>query len=80
MAAGRFRSDPLYRLAIFTVHRPVLRERGSDAVLLDDHFIRTLGPRMGMADVTLRRDAREVLHRHPWPGNIRELQTPSSGP
>jgi DNA-binding NtrC family response regulator len=35
---------------------------------------------MGMADVTLRRDAREVLQRHPWPGSIRELQTPSSGP
>jgi transcriptional regulator with GAF, ATPase, and Fis domain len=62
------------------VHLPVLRERGSDAVLLDEHFIRTLGPRMGRADVTLRRDAREVLQRHPWPGSIRELQTPSSGP
>ena len=43
-------------------------------LLLADAFIRTLAPRMGKADVTLSRDACELLRRHAWPGNIRELQ------
>jgi two-component system response regulator HydG len=74
MAAGRFRSDLFYRLSVFNVQLPPLRERGDDVLLLADYFIRTLAARMGKADVTLSRDAREVLRRHPWPGNIRELQ------
>jgi DNA-binding NtrC family response regulator len=43
-------------------------------LLLADHFVRTLAAKMGNGDITLGRDAREVLQRHPWPGNIRELQ------
>jgi Nif-specific regulatory protein len=74
MAAGRFRNDLFYRLAVFNVHLPPLRERGDDVLLLADHFIRALAAKMGKGDVTLSRDAREVLQRHPWPGNIRELQ------
>ena len=74
MAAGRFRSDLFYRLSVFNVHLPPLRERADDVLLLADHFIRTLGPQMGKGDLTLSRDACEVLRRHPWPGNIRELQ------
>jgi len=74
MAAGRFRSDLFYRLSVFDVHLPPLRERGDDVLLLADHFIRTLGPQMGKADLTLSRDACELLRRHSWPGNIRELQ------
>jgi two-component system response regulator HydG len=74
MAAGRFRSDLFYRLSVFNVHLPPLRDRGDDALLLADHFIRTLGAKMGKGDLTLSRDACEVLRRHPWPGNIRELQ------
>ncbi|HYB47167.1 MAG TPA: sigma 54-interacting transcriptional regulator [Streptosporangiaceae bacterium] len=74
MAAGRFRSDLFYRLSVFGVHLPPLRERGDDVLLLADHFIRTLGPQMGKADLTLSRDACELLRRHSWPGNIRELQ------
>ncbi len=74
MAAGRFRSDLFYRLSVFNVHLPPLRERGDDVLLLADHFIRTLGPQMGKRDLTLSRDACELLRRHPWPGNIRELQ------
>ncbi len=74
MAAGRFRSDLFYRLAVFNVHLPPLRDRGDDVLLVADYFVRTLATRMGKGDVALSRDAREVLQRHPWPGNIRELQ------
>jgi Nif-specific regulatory protein len=74
IAAGRFRADLFYRLAVFNVHLPPLRDRDDDVLLLAEAFIRTLGPRMGKGDVTLSRDARDVLRRHPWPGNIRELQ------
>jgi Nif-specific regulatory protein len=74
IAAGRFRSDLYYRLGVFNVHMPPLRERGEDVLLVADAFIRTIAPQMGKADVTLSRDARDLLCRHPWPGNIRELQ------
>ncbi len=74
MAAGRFRSDLFYRLSVFNVHLPPLREREDDVLLLADHFIRTLGAQMGKGDLTLSRDACDLLRRHPWPGNIRELQ------
>jgi DNA-binding NtrC family response regulator len=43
-------------------------------LLLAEAFIRTLAPRMGKGDVTLSRDARDLVRRHAWPGNIRELQ------
>jgi transcriptional regulator with GAF, ATPase, and Fis domain len=74
MAAGRFRSDLFYRLGVFNVHLPPLRERGDDVLLLADSFVRSLAAKMGMGDVTLSRDARELLRRHAWPGNVRELQ------
>ncbi len=74
VAAGRFRSDLFYRLSVFNVHLPPLRERGDDVLLLADHFIRSLGAHMGKSDLTLSRDACELLRQHPWPGNIRELQ------
>jgi Nif-specific regulatory protein len=74
MTAGRFRNDLFYRLGVFNVHLPPLRERGDDVLLLADTFIRTLAVKMGKGDVTLSRDALELLRRHPWPGNIRELQ------
>jgi transcriptional regulator with GAF, ATPase, and Fis domain len=73
VAAGQFREDLFYRLDVFTVHLPPLRERGDDVLLLADHFVRTLGARMGKGEPGLSRDAREALLRHRWPGNIREL-------
>jgi Nif-specific regulatory protein len=74
IAAGRFRTDLFYRLGVFNVHLPPLRDRGDDVLLLAEAFIRTLAPRMGKGDVTLSRDARDLVRRHAWPGNIRELQ------
>jgi transcriptional regulator with PAS, ATPase and Fis domain len=71
---GQFREDLFYRLNVFAVHLPPLRERGDDVLLLADHFVRTLGARMGKGETGLSRDAREALLAHAWPGNIRELQ------
>jgi two-component system response regulator HydG len=73
VAAGRFRDDLFYRLDVFSVHLPPLRERGDDVLLLADHFVREIGARMAKGEPGLSRDAREVLLRHRWPGNIREL-------
>jgi len=72
--AGAFREDLYYRLNVFRVHLPPLRERGEDVFLLAEHFVCKLGGRMGKGEVGLSRDAREALLAHPWPGNIRELQ------
>jgi transcriptional regulator with GAF, ATPase, and Fis domain len=73
VAAGHFREDLFYRLDVFTVHLPPLRERGDDVILLADHFVRALGASMGKGEPALSRDARAALLDHPWPGNIREL-------
>jgi transcriptional regulator with GAF, ATPase, and Fis domain len=73
VAAGRFREDLFYRLNVFAVYLPPLRERGDDVLLLADYFVREIGGRMGKGEPGLSRDAREVLLQHAWPGNIREL-------
>src|SRR6266478_4002694 len=74
MARGQFREDLYYRLSVFPIHLPPLRERGDDVVLLAREFVRRLGERMGKGEPGLSRDARELLVTYPWPGNIRELQ------
>ena len=74
-AEGRFRPDLYYRLGVFTIHLPPLRERGDDLPLLVQHFVRRFSLELG-------RDVREValetldrLREYSWPGNIRELQS-----
>ena len=74
VGSGKFREDLFYRLAVFRVHLPALRERGDDVLVLADRFVRELGSRMGKADVGLSREARDLLLAYHWPGNIRELQ------
>jgi transcriptional regulator with GAF, ATPase, and Fis domain len=74
VADGKFREDLYYRLAVFHVRLPSLRERGEDILLLADRFVRELGERMGKRDVGLSREARDVLLAYHWPGNIRQLQ------
>jgi len=74
VAERRFREDLYYRLAVFRVHLPPLRERGDDVLLLADHFVRQLGGEMGKLNPGLSREARDLLVAHSWPGNIRELQ------
>lgn len=73
VAEGTFREDLFYRLNVFSVHLPPLRERGDDILLLANHFVREMGPRIGRGEVGLSRDARTLLLSHRWPGNIREL-------
>jgi Nif-specific regulatory protein len=74
VAEGRLREDLYYRLAVFRIHLPALRERGEDVLLLADHLVRELGARMGKREPGLSRGARDLLLAHSWPGNIRELQ------
>jgi len=70
---GRFRQDLYYRLNVFRVHLPPLRERGDDVLLLTHHLVRERGARLGKGEPGLSRDAEAALRRHPWRGNIREL-------
>src|SRR2546430_1931458 len=74
MARGRFREDLYYRLSVFPIHLPPLRERGDDVVVIAQEIVRRLGERMGKGEPGLSRDARDLLLTYPWPGNIRELQ------
>ena len=66
---GSFRKDLYYRLNAQTVEIPPLRKRGDDIFLLLDYFMRKMG-----GDFTLSEGVKAFLRRHPWPGNIRELQ------
>jgi transcriptional regulator with GAF, ATPase, and Fis domain len=70
----RFRNDLFYRLAVFRVQLPPLRERGDDILQLAGCFLREFGERMGKRDVGLSREARDLMLAYRWPGNIRELQ------
>jgi len=74
VAEGRFREDLYYRLVVFRVHLPALRERADDVLRLGEHFVREIGAKLGKGDAGLSRAARDVLVTHKWPGNIRELQ------
>jgi two-component system nitrogen regulation response regulator GlnG len=67
--AGRFRHDLFFRLNVYPIHVPALRDRGDDLDLLADHFLRRFG-----AAGPLPADTRAALHARPWPGNVRELR------
>jgi transcriptional regulator with PAS, ATPase and Fis domain len=71
---GTFREDLFYRLQVFDIPLPPLRERLSDVPLLADEFLEELGESMGRPPARLRDDAREALLAHDWPGNVRELR------
>jgi len=71
---GAFRTDLLYRLNVFPVHVPPLRERGDDVVLLAEAFAQKFARQRGRTMAPLTADCRAALRRYAWPGNIRELQ------
>jgi DNA-binding NtrC family response regulator len=73
VAEGRLREDLLYRLNVFPIQVPPLRERGDDVDLLAAHFLALLNQRAGTRK-ELSRAARERLRAHAWPGNVRELK------
>lgn len=69
---GTFRSDLYYRLNVFSVALPPLRERAEDILLLADHFLATFNQRAGVFKV-FSPECRDLLQKHLWPGNVREL-------
>jgi two-component system NtrC family response regulator len=71
---GRFREDLYYRLAVVVIRLPALRERESDIPGLADEFLRRASVKAGKQGLAFSREALRVLHEHPWPGNIRELE------
>jgi formate hydrogenlyase transcriptional activator len=70
----KFRSDLYYRLNVFPVRVPALRERPEDIPLLVRHFVQHFSRRIGKAIDTIPSEAMATLVKYPWPGNIRELQ------
>jgi len=71
---GRFREDLYYRLKVFPIEIPPLRERVGDIPSLTFAFMEEFSARMGKKITKVPRKAMEVLQRHTWPGNIRELR------
>jgi formate hydrogenlyase transcriptional activator len=74
VADGCFRSDLLYRLNVFPLVLPPLRERSDDIPPLVRHFTQRFARRMGQRIEVIPSEVMEALVRYPWPGNIRELQ------
>jgi nitrogen regulation protein NR(I) len=75
VTAGRFRKDLLYRLNVFTIRVPPLRERRDDIPLLVEHFLPHLGRSLGRNVRSVTPEAQRCLLSYPWPGNIRQLQS-----
>ena len=72
--AGRFRSDLFYRLDVFRLLVPPLRERRSDIAALAHYFVRDFAKRLGKKVETISRPALDRLEAYAWPGNVRELK------
>jgi Nif-specific regulatory protein len=74
VASGRFRADLYYRLNVFPIYLPALRERGNDIILLADHFILKYSQEQGKAVKRTSTSALDALLAYHWPGNVRELE------
>jgi PAS domain S-box-containing protein len=74
IAAGWFRSDLFYRLHVFPIEIPPLRDRQEDIRLLVDYFIDRYARKAGKRITTIEKKTLRLLESYPWPGNIRELQ------
>ena len=72
---GKFRLDLYYRLGVFTIHLPPLRERGDDLELLAQFYLRRVSRDLGREVREVAPEALERLRAYPWPGNMRELQS-----
>lgn len=71
---GRFRSDLFYRLKVFPIQLPALRDRKQDIPLLVSYFIKKFSATMGKKVESVTAKSMEMLKTYPWPGNIRELE------
>jgi PAS domain S-box-containing protein len=72
--AGMFRSDLFYRLNVFPIEMPALRQRREDIPLLVEYFIDRFARKAGKSFQTVDKRSLDLLQSYPWPGNIRELQ------
>jgi formate hydrogenlyase transcriptional activator len=76
VARGQFRSDLYYRLNVFPIFLPALRERRSDISALVTHFVKQFSHRMGKQVDSISPETMAAFQWYSWPGNIRELQNP----
>jgi len=74
VAAGAFRADLFYRLNVFPIEAPPLRDRADDIPLLVQHFAQHYAQKLGKRLVSVERKTLDLLRSYSWPGNIRELQ------
>jgi transcriptional regulator with GAF, ATPase, and Fis domain len=74
VAEGRFREDLYYRLKVFPLRVPPLRERRDDIPLIAEHFLRKFSSEFGKPAAGFSQQAMELLQSYDWPGNVRELQ------
>jgi two-component system, NtrC family, response regulator HydG len=74
VADGRFREDLYYRLNVFEINLPPLRERGSDIRLLADTVLTRMSQRNHSKSMNFSEDAYQQMQHYPWPGNVRELE------
>lgn len=72
---GRFRKDLYFRLNVYSILLPPLRERGGDLRLLIEYYMRRLGEELNLYDPQIDQEALERLDTYTWPGNVRELQS-----
>jgi len=71
---GTFREDLYYRVNVFTIYVPPLRERKGDIPILANHFVEKFSRAMNKVPLKISDEAMEILLRHSWPGNVRELE------
>ena len=74
LATGRFRADLFYRLNVFPIYLPPLRDRGSDILLLADHFVLKYAREMAKPPLKISPAVSDILLAYHWPGNVRELE------
>jgi DNA-binding NtrC family response regulator len=74
IARGEFREDLFYRLSVFEIPLPPLRQRVEDILPLTDVFLAELGPAIGRPVAGVSKEAKDLLLAYPWPGNVRELK------
>ncbi|HEY0006670.1 MAG TPA: sigma-54 dependent transcriptional regulator [Pyrinomonadaceae bacterium] len=72
--SGEFRRDLFFRLAVFPIEIPPLRERGEDVLLLARHFAAQLGRELRRREAILSEESLKAIRAHAWPGNVRELE------
>jgi len=74
MERGTLRDDLYYRLSVFEITLPPLRDRREDILLLAGAFLKDVGTSVGRPAAGISEDARELMLKHAWPGNVRELR------